>query len=65
MKRTLDELADEFDKGVILKLDFSGIMMEWGLIGVWAGLAIGRALAGALNFFFAQYAVRNLVKSFS
>ena len=42
-----------------------GIMMGWGLIGVWAGLAVGRALAGALNFFFARYTIKNLVKSFS
>ena len=42
-----------------------GILMGWGLIGVWAGLAVGRAFAGALNFFFARYTIKNLVKSFS
>ena len=24
-----------------------GIMLGWGLIGVWSGLGVGRALAGA------------------
>ena len=42
-----------------------GIMLGWGLIGVWAGLAVGRALAGALNFLFARYTIKNLVKKFN
>ena len=41
------------------------IFLGWGLIGVWAGLAIGRALAGALNFVFARYTVKKLVEKFN
>lgn len=42
-----------------------GIVLGWGLIGVWAGLAVGRALAGGLNFLFARYIIKNLVKRFA
>ena len=42
-----------------------GIMLGWGLIGVWLGLAVGRALVGGLNFIFARYTVHKLVKEFS
>lgn len=42
-----------------------GIVLGWGLIGVWAGLAVGRALAGGLNFLFARYTVKNLIGVFS
>ena len=41
-----------------------GIMLGWGLIGVWSGLAVGRALAGGLNFLFARYTISKLVKEF-
>lgn len=42
-----------------------GIVLGWGLIGVWAGLASGRALGGGLNFIFARYTVKNLKKEFA
>ena len=42
-----------------------GIVLGWGLIGVWAGLTVGRALAGGLNFLFARYTVKNIIKLFS
>ena len=42
-----------------------GIVLGWGLIGVWAGLAVGRALAGGLNFLFARYTIKNLVERFA
>ena len=42
-----------------------GIVLGWGLIGVWAGLAVGRALAGGLNFLFARYTVKRLVERFA
>ena len=42
-----------------------GIVLGWGLIGVWAGLATGRALGGGLNFIFARYTVKNLKKEFA
>ncbi len=42
-----------------------GIVLGWGLIGVWAGLAVGRALAGGLNFLFARYTIKKLVERFT
>lgn len=42
-----------------------GIVLGWGLIGVWAGLAIGRALAGGLNFLFARYTIKKLINVFN
>ena len=42
-----------------------GIVLGWGLIGVWVGLATGRALAGGLNFIFARYTVKKLKKEFA
>ncbi len=41
-----------------------GILLGWGLIGVWTGLAVGRALAGGLNFLFARYTVKKLIMKF-
>lgn len=41
-----------------------GIVLGWGLIGVWAGLAVGRAVAGGLNFLSARYTVRSIIKRF-
>lgn len=37
-----------------------GIVLAWGLTGVWLGLAVGRALAGALNFVYARYTIKNI-----
>lgn len=41
-----------------------GILFNWGLIGVWFGLAVGRALAGALNFIYARYTIKNIRNEF-
>lgn len=41
-----------------------GIVLGWGLSGVWLGLAIGRALAGALNFVYARYTIKNIKTEF-
>lgn len=41
-----------------------GILFNWGLIGVWSGLAVGRALAGALNFMYARYTIKNIRNEF-
>ena len=41
-----------------------GIVLGWGLIGVWTGLAVGRALAGGLNFLSARYTIRKIIKKF-
>ena len=42
-----------------------GIVLGWGLIGVWSGLAVGRAVAGGLNFLFARYTVKKLIRLFN
>ncbi len=41
-----------------------GIFLGWGLMGVWFGLALGRAVAGALNFAYARYTIGKLTKKF-
>ena len=41
-----------------------GIVLGWGIIGVWAGLAVGRAVAGGLNFLSARYTIGKIIKSF-
>lgn len=40
-----------------------GMLLGWGLIGVWAGLAAGRSLAGVLNFSFARYTIKKIRES--
>ena len=37
-----------------------GIMLNWGLTGIWVGLAIGRILASILNFIYAKYTLKKL-----
>ena len=37
-----------------------GIILNWGLIGIWVGLAVGRILASILNFTYARYTIRKL-----
>ena len=37
-----------------------GILLGWGLMGVWAGLAAGRSIAGIFNFLFARYTIKNI-----
>ena len=37
-----------------------GIVMGWNLIGVWLGLAVGRALAGGLNYIYARYTIKKM-----
>jgi len=39
-----------------------GIILNWGLTGIWVGLAIGRILASILNFIYAKYTLRELKK---
>ena len=35
-----------------------GIILGWGLLGVWAGLAVGRAVTGGLNYIYARYTIK-------
>lgn len=37
-----------------------GIVFDWGLTGIWLGLAAGRMLASILNFTYARYTIRKL-----
>ncbi|WP_458403281.1 MATE family efflux transporter [Methanobrevibacter sp.] len=37
-----------------------GIVLNWGLVGIWIGLAVGRILASILNFCYAKYTLRKL-----
>lgn len=37
-----------------------GIVFNWGLTGIWTGLATGRILASILNFLYAKYTIRKL-----
>ena len=37
-----------------------GIILNWGLTGIWVGLAIGRILASILNFIYAKYTLKKL-----
>ena len=39
-----------------------GIMLNWGLTGIWIGLAVGRILASILNVLYAKYTLRKLKK---
>lgn len=37
-----------------------GIALNWGLIGIWIGLATGRTLASILNFIYARYTIKKI-----
>ena len=39
-----------------------GIYLGYGLIGIWAGLALGRIIASILNFIFARYTIKQIRK---
>ncbi len=37
-----------------------GIVFNWGLMGIWIGLAVGRIIASILNYAYARYTIRKL-----
>lgn len=37
-----------------------GIVFNWGLMGIWIGLAVGRIIASILNYTYARYTIRKL-----
>ena len=41
-----------------------GIVLGWGLVGIWVGLALGRTLASILNFAFARFTIRKVREKF-
>ncbi len=48
---------------VIFTVSFTylfGIVFNWGLTGIWTGLAVGRILASILNYTYARYTIRKL-----
>ena len=48
---------------VIFTVSFTylfGIVLHWGLTGIWTGLAVGRILASILNYTYARYTIRKL-----
>jgi putative MATE family efflux protein len=48
---------------LILTISFTylfGIVFNWGLTGIWTGLATGRIIASILNFTYARYTIKKL-----
>ena len=48
---------------LILTVSFTylfGIVFNWGLTGIWTGLATGRIIASVLNFIYARYTIKKL-----
>ena len=41
-----------------------GIVLGWGLVGIWTGLFLGRALASILNFLFARFTIKKVREEF-
>ena len=41
-----------------------GIVLGWGLVGIWTGLAVGRITASILNFAFARFIIRKVREKF-
>ena len=37
-----------------------GIVFNWGLTGIWTGLAVGRIIASILNYTYARYTIKKL-----
>ncbi len=48
---------------LILTVSFTylfGMVFDWGLTGIWTGLATGRIIASILNFTYARYTIKKL-----
>ena len=61
--RGTTSLAWTIIRELILTVGFTylfGIVLNWGLTGIWVGLAIGRIIASILNFTYARYTIRKL-----
>ena len=41
-----------------------GIVLGWGLVGIWTGLAVGRITASILNFAFARFTIKKVREKF-
>jgi putative MATE family efflux protein len=42
-----------------------GIALDWGLLGIWIGLAVGRIMASILNFTYAKYTLKKISQEFN
>ena len=65
--RGTTSLAWTIIREVIFTVSFTylfGIVINWGLIGIWTGLAVGRMLASILNFIYARYTISVIRKEF-
>jgi len=65
--RGTTSLAWTIIREAILTVSFTylfGIILNWGLIGIWAGLAVGRIIASVLNFSYAKYTLKKLRNEF-
>jgi putative MATE family efflux protein len=52
---------------VIFTVSFTylfGIVLNWGLVGIWTGLAIGRMIASILNYAYARYTIKRIKQEF-
>ena len=48
---------------LVLTVSFTylfGMVFNWGLTGIWTGLAVGRIIASILNFTYARYTIKKL-----
>ncbi len=58
-------LAWTIIREVVFTVSFTylfGIMLGWGLVGIWTGLALGRMISSILNFIFARYTIKIIRK---
>lgn len=65
--RGTTSLAWTIIREVIFTVSFTylfGIALNWGLIGIWTGLAIGRMIASILNFIYARYTINKIRQEF-
>lgn len=65
--RGTTSLAWTIIREVIFTVSFTylfGIVLNWGLIGIWTGLAVGRMIASILNFIYARYTINKIRQEF-
>ena len=65
--RGTTSLAWTIIRELILTVSFTyifGILLNWGLTGIWLGLAVGRIIASILNYGYAKYTIKKLKENF-
>ncbi|MBR5954097.1 MAG: MATE family efflux transporter [Methanobrevibacter sp.] len=65
--RGTTSLAWTIIREVIFTVSFTylfGIVLNWGLVGIWTGLAVGRMLASILNYNYARYTIKRIKQEF-